>query len=179
MYATDDNGSVIVSLDTNGVLSSLSVVADGVNISSLTVSSINGQVPGGGSSLQFSTIGIPGGSGLSSFNLQALATTPLVEFSTVAGHTYTASVAARGLMTTAVVDTDAIISEIIDSAGNEIIGSWPLGQVSTLSQTYQQQVGGSITWKAGGTGAFFSLYPTTTGATARVDRFNLIDYGNI
>lgn len=149
------------------------------SISSLNVSSINGQTPGGGGALQFSTLGIPGGSGISSFVLTAGTTNTLVEFSTIAGHVYQASVVARA-SSGPVADSDSILSEIVDSvAGNEIIGSWPLSQISTLSgSSFLQQIGGSITWKAGGTGAFFSLYPTAV-ASARIDGINLIDFGAI
>jgi hypothetical protein len=163
-------------LNSNGV-SSLVCVGGTTTISSLNCSTINGAAPGGGG-LQFSTLGIPGGSGVSTFGLVANQTNTLVEFSTVAGHVYTASVVARASVGP-VADTDSVASEIVDSAaGNEIIGSWPLSQVSTLSGTFLQQVGGSVTWKAGGTGAFFSLYPTVA-ANARVDSVNLIDFGAI
>lgn len=175
-----DGRNAIAATNGFGTPSTLTLVADPVVIpGNLQVSSINGAAPGGGG-LQFSTIGIPGGSGASSFALVANQTNTLVEFSTLAGHVYQASVVARGLLSADPTDTDILLSEIIDNAtGNEVLGSWPMSQVSTFtSGGIQQQVGGSVTWKAGGTGAFFSLYPTVDAA-ARVDSISLIDFGAI
>ena len=192
--ATNPGGDLVVgapSLNVNNVstaaLNVSSIQASGavqvlspLNVSTLVVSSINGAAPGGGSALQFSTLGIPGGPGASTFVCDPNTTSELVSFSTTAGHIYSASVFARAQVFEPAANGDTIYTEILDnSVGNEPIGNWPAQSVSTISAGGSfQYVGGAINWRAGGTGCSFSVNPSVS-TNVRVDGFNLIDFGAI
>ena len=152
-----------------------------VTISSINVSSVNGQPVGGGggSSLQFSSISVPGGPG-NSFICNPGVANPIVSFSTVAGHVYSACAQARAQIFIDVLPGNQIITEILDdNVGNDFFGSWTCDSISTQTTYGQlQQVGGTVVWKAGGTGASFSCVPNVS-TTIRLDALNIIDYGAI
>lgn len=167
--------STIASLEPIQVLAPL-------NVSSLNVSSINGAAPGGGSALQFSTLAVPGGAG-TQFPVDPGAATAILSFSTTAGHVYNATCYARAT-TNGVVPSapgDMLLTEIVDNnTGNDTIGSWLTANISTMASNgaFYQQVGGSLTWKAGGAGASFSVY-SNTSSVVFMDGINLVDYGAI
>jgi len=150
------------------------------SVSSLIVSSINGAAPGGGgASLQYSTISNP------IPNIVPVnpgATTQILSFSTIAGHVYSASVNARANITVVPASaTDMLQSEILDNnVGNDFIGSWLCSAISTSAASggFYQQIGGTINWKAAGTGASFAVY-TQTSTSVFMDSLKVIDFGAI
>ena len=150
------------------------------SVSSLIVSSINGAAPGGGgASLQYSTISNP------TPNIVPVdpgATIQILSFSTIAGHVYSASVNARANITVVPASaTDMLQSEILDNnVGNDFLGSWLCSAISTSAASggFYQQIGGTINWKAAGTGASFAVY-TQTSTSVYMDSLKVIDFGAI
>lgn len=147
----------------------------------LVVSSINGAAypPAGGGGLQYSTISNPVPNII---NVDPGTTTSILAFSTIAGHVYSASVNARANITSVPVSTsDMLQTEILDNnVGNDFLGSWLCSAISTSSASggFYQQVGGTINWKAGGSGASFSVY-TLTSTQIYMDSLKVIDFGAI
>ena len=163
----------------NIVIGTLGVSISTLVSGSLTVSSINGAAPGG-SAPEFSTLTIPGGAGTSTFICNPNITNPLVGFSTVAGHVYSATVYARAQTTEVSADGATVYSEILDNnVGNDPFGNWETQRLSTLTAGGGfQQIGGTVNWKAAGLGAAFNVEPSVS-TSVKVDGINIIDFGAI
>lgn len=162
-----------------GVGGSLPIVG-GISVSSISVSSINGGAyPPAGAALQFSSIGVPGGGGLSSFTCDPGFNNPLVEFSTITGHTYSATAFARAQTTEIGATGDQLVWEFLSGGQAQPLGSWPNESISTTTGGGGlQYICGTANWKAAGTGTVFNVFPAQS-SFVRVDGINVIDFGAI
>lgn len=166
-------------------LAALSTVVGDVNMSTLTVSSINGASyppPAGG--MMFSSIGIPGGPG-SAFNADPNVVTNVLTIPIIPNHVYSFDVNARVIANNAptVTDTDNYYLEILANGGSTVALDTAWGvQISSLTS-------GSIFTEVGGSGILKApANPVSTlllnilgsfSTTTRVDSFSYIDFGPI